>query len=143
MKDFSNSLKQSIYTLMGQTSTINSQTVTNYVTPPRSPVDYYTWVDLIGYTDEGTKDKFIGDVRLDIVCVTKVNGAVPDSELLGLIGNDALTKLVSKGDGIADPTNTFEFFSVVLNDLIEDKEIVGNKTMLYKRLRLTIKCQEL
>ena len=135
-------IKKAVYATLGRSFTANSQTVNNYITPPQSPPNYYTWGDLTSYDDVGTKDKFIGSVFYDVVCVAKENIAYPSSVTLDAIANEVMTTLVTRGTNLVDADGNFSFISIKVNDLIEGESEIDNVLEMYKRVRLEIELQE-
>lgn len=136
-------IKKAVFAALGSTLTVNGQTVNIYADAPQKAPNYFVWHDSIGYVDIGTKDTFIGQVDYEVTIVTKVDTGATSSLLLDSISTEVLTRLVSRGTGLTDATNTLSIYSVVLNDITSDKDMVGGELELYKKLRLTMICQEI
>ena len=143
MRDFSISIKQAIQTALGSTFTIDSQTVNVYTDTPKEPSTYYIGQELLSANDIGTKDKFISDVMWLISCYVKVNLAEQSSVFLDKISNHVTTTLINRGQGIADPSSNFSFYSIQLETISETNKYLENKVLMVKNIRINLKAQQI
>lgn len=143
MKDPTIGITRAFLNALTASFTVNGQTVKSYATAPTKAPDNFVWVDVVDFNDIGTKDSFTTEVRVDLVVVTRVNTTQPTTLLLDSISTTCLQTLVQRGSSnLTDPTGDLTIFGVTLSGIINGKDVIDNKTEIYKRLQLTVLCQE-
>lgn len=142
MKDPTPAIKTALLTILGSEFTVTGVTCKNYADAPTEAPDEFIWIDTTGFTDVGAKDSFVLECQVDLVIVSRVNVKAPSTLRLDAISNYALNAIVSRGANFTDVQNWFTFFSVKLSGVTNGRDVIDNKMEVYKRLQLTMLCQQ-